>query len=33
MADLVFVAITVVFFAVALAYTSACDRGLGSAEG
>jgi hypothetical protein len=29
MFDLVYVAITVVFFALALSYARACDRGLG----
>jgi hypothetical protein len=32
-ADLAFVALTIAFFAIALAYASACDRGLGGAEG
>jgi hypothetical protein len=30
MLDLVFVVVTVVFFAVALGYAAACDRGLGA---
>jgi len=32
MADLVFVLLTIAFFAVTLAYTRACDRGLGNQE-
>jgi hypothetical protein len=31
MLDLVFVLITIGFFAVSLGYTAACDRGLGAA--
>jgi hypothetical protein len=30
MLDVVFVAVCVAFFALALAYTQACDRGLGA---
>ena len=33
MADLVFVLLTVAFFAVALVYAGACDGGLGAQEG
>jgi len=32
MADLVFVVVTIAFFVVAMAYASACDRGLGTAR-
>ena len=31
MLDIVYVAITVAFFVIALAYTRACDRGIGAA--
>ncbi len=30
MLDVVYVAITVAFFAIALAYANACDRGIGA---
>jgi hypothetical protein len=30
MLDVVYVALTVAFFVIALAYTTACDRGLGT---
>jgi hypothetical protein len=30
MLDIVYVAITVVFFAIALGYAAACDRGMGT---
>jgi hypothetical protein len=31
MQDLIFVAITIAFFVVAMAYARACDRGIGAA--